>query len=368
MRVFPVMRTTVSGACGLALLLLMVAPAHAFVPYFFTQGFLHGRWTFNLSPAKSFATDAVNVGDPAGLRTAPRQDILRVGTVNFDGVMTATGHTIATTDDNNGSTVMIDFLWSGTYVVNNDGTGVLNITTLFVDDTSCSPAQLPSGTCATFEGPEAYTFSISKKYGIISFVQQDNAGGGAKIFLRGEAVRQSTGAVPLTFTPRSFQKRWAFQLAPAKSFAAAASCGDQITNYSAACDPAGLASAPRQDVMRVGVMDFDGGGNVSGHTIATTDDNSGSTVIVDFNWSGTYSLDTLSPGGDGTGVINIGTITIGDTSCNPSQLPLGTCASFEGPETYAFTYSKTRQRLYLTQTDNVGGGAKIFMRGEADLQ
>jgi len=128
-----------------------------------------------------------------------------------------------------------------------------------------------------------------------------------------------------------------------------------------------LATAPRQDVMRVGVMDFDGGGNVSGHTIATTDDNTGATVIVDFNWFGTYTLDTLSAGGDGTGFINITAISIDDTKCQPPQ-PMGVCATFEGPETYAFTFSKTRQRLYLTQLDNAGGGAKIFMRGEADLQ
>jgi hypothetical protein len=152
---------------------------------------LRGDYSFHLKPAVSFAPfyDGTN-GKDSGVVTAPRQDILRVGTFEADGNGGVSGHTIATTDDGL-TTVVIDFTWSGTYTVNSDGTGTLSIDTVTVDDTSCTPAQ-PAGDCATFEGPESFAFVINNHGAekLVSLIQTDNEGGGAKIFLTGEARRR----------------------------------------------------------------------------------------------------------------------------------------------------------------------------------
>jgi hypothetical protein len=152
---------------------------------------LMGRYSFHLKPAVSFAPfyDGTN-GKDSGVVTAPRQDILRVGTFYADGRGAVSGHTIATTDDGL-TTVVIDFDWSGSYTVNDDGTGALIIDTVNVTDASCTPAQ-PAGDCATFEGAESYAFVINNHGAekLVALIQTDNEGGGAKIFLTGEARRR----------------------------------------------------------------------------------------------------------------------------------------------------------------------------------
>jgi hypothetical protein len=122
----------------------------------------------------------------------------------------------------------------------------------------------------------------------------------------------------------------------------------------------GVIAAPRQDVLRVGVLSVDAKGGVSGHTIATTDDGL-TTVVIDFTFSGTYTLND-----DGTGTMSIDTVNVTDTSCTPAQAA-SACATFEGPETYAFVVNNhgEEKSLDLIQTDNEGGGAKIFLTGEA---
>src|SRR5947207_14289848 len=96
----------------------------------FSVSDLSGTFMFRLVPAESFApflnpATCPNAAD-AGVCTAPRQDILRVGVITFDGSGGVTGHTLATTDDGQ-TTVVKDFNFSGTYTVNPDGTGTLLI-------------------------------------------------------------------------------------------------------------------------------------------------------------------------------------------------------------------------------------------------
>ena len=152
---------------------------------------LMGGYTFRLTPVVSFAPFYDGAGGrDSGVLTAPRQDILRVGTLALDGMGRVSGHAIATTDDG-ATTVVIDYMFSGTYAVNADGTGTLSITTVDVTDASCKPAQ-PAGACAGFEGPETYAF-VANRHGeekTLSLIQTDNEGGGAKIFLTGEALRR----------------------------------------------------------------------------------------------------------------------------------------------------------------------------------
>ncbi len=167
---------------------------------------LKGDYSFRLTPAVSFAPwfDGTN-GKDSGVVLAPRQDILRVGTLSFGGggeekhhggggggssSGDVTGHTIATTDDGL-TTVVIDFTWSGTFSINDDGTGTLTIATVNVTDASCTPAQNP-GDCATFESPETFAFVLNRhgEDKTLDLIETDNEGGGAKIFLTGEAKRR----------------------------------------------------------------------------------------------------------------------------------------------------------------------------------
>lgn len=152
---------------------------------------IRGSYSFRLTPVTSFAPwyDGTN-GKDSGVVSAPRQDILRVGTFTADGMGAVSGHTIATTDDGL-TTVVIDFTFSGTYTVNDDGTGFITIDTVNVTDASCTPAQSP-GACAGFEGPETYAFVINRHAAEkwISLIETDNEGGGAKIFLTGDARRR----------------------------------------------------------------------------------------------------------------------------------------------------------------------------------
>jgi hypothetical protein len=148
-----------------------------------------GVYTFRLTPVVSFAPFYDGTGGrDSGVLTAPRQDILRVGTFTLDGKGKVSGHTIATTDDG-ATTVVIDFMFTGTYTLNSDGTGMLNISPVDIKDTSCTPA---TSDCATFEGPETYAFVINRHgdQKVLSLIQTDNEGGGAKIFLTGEALRR----------------------------------------------------------------------------------------------------------------------------------------------------------------------------------
>jgi len=185
------MRLTLSAAlaalfCGS----LAVADEAAVNPHFKVQSF-KGAYSFRLTPATSFAPfyDGTN-GKDSGVVTAPRQDVLRVGTFQADGKGNVTGHTIATTDDGL-TTVVIDFTFSGTYTVNDDGTGTLTVSTVTVTDASCTPAQA-AGDCATFEGPETYAFVLNNhgEQKLVSLIETDNDGGGAKIFLTGDAKRR----------------------------------------------------------------------------------------------------------------------------------------------------------------------------------
>lgn len=202
--------------------------------------------------------------------------------------------------------------------------------------------------------------------------------GFATALLRLTAASAITVAVaaPLTSVPAeaaSLQGNYVFRMTPAKSFSA-----------DAPGDPGGLANAPRQDILRVGVLSADGQGNLKGHTIATTDTNTGATWMVTFDWTGKYVLNA-----DGTGFFSVDTfsnvvctnMTVAHTGPTPHPVaPGGTPAAgniacpaagppVEAHEDYAFVFStQSGKRLEFIETDNDGGGAKIFMTGVATMQ
>ncbi|HYM10776.1 MAG TPA: hypothetical protein VEU62_08585 [Bryobacterales bacterium] len=170
---------------------------------------LQGTYSFRMTPAKSFSADAP--GDPGGLATAPRQDILRVGVLSADGSGNLKGHTIATTDTNAGQTWMVTFDWTGKYILNADGTGFFSVdtfsnvvcTNMTVAHTGATPHPVAAGgtpaagnVACPVAGPpveahEDYAFVFSTQSGKqIEFIQTDNDGGGAKIFMTGVARTQ----------------------------------------------------------------------------------------------------------------------------------------------------------------------------------
>ena len=173
---------------------------------------LNGTFAFRMTPAKSFSADAPN--DPGGIDKAPRQDVLRVGVFTADGAGNLAGHTLATTDTDDGKTWLVEFDWAGKYIVNSNGTGYFSVDTLTnmvctdmtVSHTGPTPhpaatggtplvgnVACPTGTSA-IEGHEDYAFVFSTTGGKeFQFIETDNDGGGAKIFMTGTATRQQDG-------------------------------------------------------------------------------------------------------------------------------------------------------------------------------
>ena len=135
---------------------------------------------------------------------------------------------------------------------------------------------------------------------------------------------------------------YSFRLVPATSFSPLNPTGS------------GLDTAPRQDILRVGTLVFDGAGNVKGRIVATTDDSTGNTVVKNFRITGTYTAGT-----DGFGTLSITPVT---------PAAAGEDITDEGAETYAFRLNDRARLLHLIQTDNEGGGAKIFLTGDAFLE
>lgn len=155
---------------------------------------MNGNYAFRLGPAKSFAADLANAGDPANVAGAPRQDLVRAGVFTASAGTITLGHTLATTDTNAGATWKVDFNWTGTYTLNADCTGTLTITPaasagwVCTDMTLATPAPV---TClGTEEGSETYSIAVSLTNGRVELSETDNNGGGAKIFLAGEALKR----------------------------------------------------------------------------------------------------------------------------------------------------------------------------------
>jgi hypothetical protein len=171
----------------------------------------------------------------------------------------------------------------------------------------------------------------------------------------------------------SVRGNYVFRMTPAKSLSA-----------DAPADPGGIAAAPRQDVLRVGVFTAGEAGNLTGHTLATTDTIQGQTWLVSFDWTGKYVVNA-----NGTGffsvdaIANIGCTDMtvnhsgptphpeaagGTPAMNNVSCPTGD-AAIEGHEDYAFVFSTPGGKKFeFIQTDNAGGGAKIFMTGTATRQ
>jgi hypothetical protein len=206
-------------------------------------------------------------------------------------------------------------------------------------------------------------------------------------------------ASPLTFHAKDFGgvggTTFAFRMEPVKSFSS------DNSNQTTTVGGSGLADAPRQDILRVGVLtakaDVDSctvtgsvttctpstHGTLTGRTIATTDTNTGATKVIVFNWTGEFKVNM-----DGTGVFTVNAPTalscfdstaavlfatpIGAAPGPPPPPAITTPANCpltdEGAETYAFVIVVSREKIEFIQTDNSGGGAKIFLTGGARKQ
>lgn len=198
--------------------------------------------------------------------------------------------------------------------------------------------------------------------------------GFAKALLRFTAATAITfGSAAYLAAPKaqaaSIQGSYVFRMTPAMGFSATTGAA---------------GTAPRQNVLRVGVLSADDSGNLKGHTIATTDNNAGVTWIVTFDWTGKYVLNS-----DGTGFFSVDTfsnvvctdMTVAHTGATPHPVAAGgtpaagniACPAagpaVEAHEDYAFVFStQGGKRIEFIETDNAGGGAKIFMTGVATMQ
>ncbi|MFZ0888023.1 MAG: hypothetical protein WA005_06195 [Candidatus Binataceae bacterium] len=154
---------------------------------------------------------------------------------------------------------------------------------------------------------------------------------------------------------------FAFRLAPAKSFTA---------SMASAGDPGNVSFAPlqNQSLVRSGTFTANGLGGLTGETQTTASDQYGNTVLVDYHWVGSYTLN-----GDLAGTLSIVPASPGTWTCtdetNPSATP-GPCVGNEvGQESYAVSLSFYYDLLNMVETDNNAGffgpGGRIFMTGQA---
>lgn len=152
----------------------------------FTNSSLSGKYAFRVTGQMGFSAES----GTSGLDTAPPQAILSVGVFTSNGSGFVTGHTLVTTDDNNGNTMLIDATWKGTYTINSDGTGTLRESSVTFN--SCTDETIPAPvTCPSSSGfVETYSIVLSSGNTTIEMVETDNPGGGAKIFLTGQAKKQ----------------------------------------------------------------------------------------------------------------------------------------------------------------------------------
>lgn len=150
----------------------------------------------------------------------------------------------------------------------------------------------------------------------------------------------------------NLEGRYAFRLTSLKSFSAD--------------DPAqgGVLGAPYQDILRVGILRINANCSLTADLRATIDNNAGATRLVVFTWTGTALPSTTA----GLGELRV---QPGPQTCHDSTLftfaggkPVTACPpDIEGDEEYE--YVTTRDGLELIQSDNRGGGAKIFLTGTA---
>jgi hypothetical protein len=130
------------------------------------------------------------------------------------------------------------------------------------------------------------------------------------------------------------------------------------------------ATPIRQDVLRIGVLKMDGYGNASGRITATSIDNTGATWIIDFNFTGPY---TLHP--DGTGYLKINPTAAGMVCQNSTTIPVTPVAcpvGVEPSQLFAFVFGFNHfdsKEIFLTEVSNVNAGtSKVFLTGVAKLQ
>jgi len=150
--------------------------------------------------------------------------------------------------------------------------------------------------------------------------------------------------------------KYAYHLTSAKSFSADAYNG-------ADDDPGNLAGALSQSILRVGVFTIEQNCSVSsGRAISTNDTDTGTTRSIDLNFTGTI---TANSDGTATMVITFGsTNACSDMTVDPPS-SAGACDFSGVKERYAVVLNRKAKTVDMIQTNNVGGGTKIFLTGAA---
>ena len=121
-----------------------------------------------------------------------------------------------------------------------------------------------------------------------------------------------------------------------------------------------------QTINRVGVITADAKGGLTGHSISVLDDGTNVTII-DYNWSGTYTINS-----DGTGTVTFNAPKPADINqCRDgSGAVIGGCSELVGQEKFSFAIvsGQKSSTLALIQTDPPVGSPRLFLRGTATTQ
>ena len=157
---------------------------------------LKGNFAFRLASAKSFSASMASAGDPAnvGIAPLPKMSLVRTGALYADGLGNVSGHTQTTVNDQFGNTTLVDYPWTGTYTLNGDLAGTLNITPVSPPSTwlctTMSGGASPYPCTGIEVGPESYAISLSLTYDSLNMIETDNNAGGGKIFMTGQALKR----------------------------------------------------------------------------------------------------------------------------------------------------------------------------------
>jgi len=395
-----------------ALLVVAIAPAASAACS--GNGCLKGTYALRLDTATGLDADLAADGDPGNVSGAPVQNVMQAGlfTANGRGTITA-GETLATIDDNNGNTDLIDFTWNGTYSIKTD------LPTDLIGSLSTSPGSYYywkcydmtnlSSTNPSGSGPPDWSPNTS----YLNWPNQimpiaGNAGNfvyqpvtppdwSAKTYYKNlytstVQIFPTQGNSGNDAFRRSPRENWAKNTAYAVGFQIVPAAANNPGGYLFQVTTAGTSGATEPATFNQTV----GGTTTETGGLTWTNENGilGRTGAAEPSWPSSPTPVALSTSNASTFTVDGGIMWINEGQMgisgstepttwnqvgqltndggitwafvgNSSLTPVACNPAWEGAENYSISLSLTHGKLEMVETDNSAGGAKIFMTGEA---
>ncbi len=381
--------------------LLVVAIARAASAACSGTACLKGTYAFRLDPATGFDANLASTTDPGNVGGALRQNVTRAGqfTANGSGspgTITA-GETFATTDDNSGNTYLIDFTWTGSYTVNSDLTGTLSINPDSSSSWKCYDMTNPSGP-PDWQASTPYLnwpnqiMPVLKNAGNFVYQPVTPPDWSANhyypnLYTASVQIYPTIGNSSHYAFRRSPVENWIKNTAYAVGYQIVPSAANNPGGYLFQVTTAGTSNATTEPA----TFNQTVGGTTTDGSVTWTNENvilgrTGATEpswpasVVAFSTTGGFTTDggimwineglegtsgTSEPSWAQTGQItNDGGVTWAFMGNSPLT-PIACTSSWEGAETYSTSLSLSHGAVEMVETDNSGGGAKIFKGGEA---